>query len=306
VAYALEPDEPLGEAARRLVSEQLDSAMTSLRGGEEGRAEAVHDARKRLKRARTVLRVARGVLGDELYRRDNHALRDAGRRLSEVRDAEVLVASLASLSGSLPEGLRKKLHDAFVERRAAATRRSFVDDDELGRVCRDLDGARDRVVDWPDGEPGWHALGDGLERIYRDGRRAMTRAYADPSAEHFHEWRKRAKDLWHTLVLLKPVWPELVEPSAREAHALADLLGDDHDLEALRQALSATSAEGLLTPGQRARVHDAITARSDELRLRAEPLGRRLYAERASAYRERLRGWWRAWRNGSRAVDADG
>jgi hypothetical protein len=90
-----------------------------------------------------------------------------------------------------------------------------------------------------------------------------------------------------------------VEPSAREAHALSDLLGDDHDLDTLRQVLGASSAEELLTPGQRGRVLAAITARSDELRLRAEPLGRRLYAERASAFRERLRGWWRAWRSGS-------
>ena len=43
------------------------------------------------------MRLARGALGDEAYRRENVAFREAGRRLAGVRDASVLIETLDTL-----------------------------------------------------------------------------------------------------------------------------------------------------------------------------------------------------------------
>jgi len=74
--------------------------------------------------------------------------------------------------------------------------------------------------------------------VQRNRARRRLRAAADEiTDEHLHEARKRAKDLWHATQLLRPAAPKKLKRLSRRAHRLADLLGDDHDLAVLEQAL---------------------------------------------------------------------
>ena len=59
--------------------------------------EVVHDARKRFKKIRAVLRLVRGGIDRRVFDRENVRFRDAGRPLSEVRDVGVLVQALDRL-----------------------------------------------------------------------------------------------------------------------------------------------------------------------------------------------------------------
>ena len=97
----------------------------------------------------------------------------------------------------------------------------------------ELESAREEVADWPLERDDWGAIEGGLRRIYRQGRRRMREAENEPSTEALHEWRKRVKDLWYHLSLLRETWPAVVGPEADEAHALSEKLGDDHDLAVL-------------------------------------------------------------------------
>src|SRR4030095_5558012 len=76
--------------------QQLGGALAELRG-KALRDASVHEARKQLKRARATLRLLRGGIRAASYRRANRRLRDAGRPLSDVRDARVLLDVVASL-----------------------------------------------------------------------------------------------------------------------------------------------------------------------------------------------------------------
>ena len=49
----------------------------------------MHDTRKHLKKARAALRLVRRQIGRGLFKRQDHRLRDVGRMISEIRDAEV-------------------------------------------------------------------------------------------------------------------------------------------------------------------------------------------------------------------------
>lgn len=83
----------------------------------------------------------------------------------------------------------------------------------------------------------FRALRGGLKRTYRRGRTGRKRAFAAPTTERLHEWRKRVKYHWYHVRLLQNVWPEPMKVRRRELKVLADLLGDDHDLAVLRQLL---------------------------------------------------------------------
>jgi CHAD domain-containing protein len=121
----------------------------------------------------------------------------------------------------------------------------------------------------------------------------MKRVASDPSDENVHDWRKRAKDLWYHVRLVRRAWPGLLKETADEAHELADLLGDHHDLAVLRDDVREDPAIAAASD-ELARLLDAIDERQGELLEKALGLGARLYAEKPKAYGIRLRKYWNA------------
>jgi CHAD domain-containing protein len=96
MAIGLRRSESGTQGLRRILREQIAKALEAL-GGTTLSDEAVHSARKELKKARATLQLLRDALGDVVYKRENAALRDAARPLSEVRDAKVLLDTLVRL-----------------------------------------------------------------------------------------------------------------------------------------------------------------------------------------------------------------
>jgi len=68
MSYRIEADESLEEGVRRVADEQIEKALDSLdldaSESTEKAGEAIHDARKRMKKTRSLLRLARAPLGD--------------------------------------------------------------------------------------------------------------------------------------------------------------------------------------------------------------------------------------------------
>ncbi len=86
----ISPAEPVGDVVRCLARRRLEPAVEALRHSSEAELdEVVYDVRKRCKRVRALLRLARDGIGEDVYRRDNRALRAAARALSPLRDAAV-------------------------------------------------------------------------------------------------------------------------------------------------------------------------------------------------------------------------
>src|SRR5712691_7867861 len=98
MAFELKQDEELGHAIRRIVGERIDDALDVMRRQRRRPSDnLVHEVRRGLKKARGALRLVRGELGERRFDRENRAFRDAGRPLSDVRDAKVLVDTLDGL-----------------------------------------------------------------------------------------------------------------------------------------------------------------------------------------------------------------
>ena len=283
-AYRLKLGEPLPREIARVARGRIDHALDELRGKTDSTPEeAVHEARKDMKKLRALLRLARGELGKETFERENGCFRDAARELAGTRDSDVMLETLASLE--LPPGLGWELRKLMQAQLALGGERDR--EAAAGRAAAILKEARKRVDDWPLAEESFGAVADGLERTYRRGRRAFRAALDEPSAEALHEWRKRVKDLWYEHTLLRELWPPVMSAAGDEAHELSDRLGDDHDLVVL-----AAWVRGHLDPDPD--FSEAVIHRREQLQREAFALGERLYTEKPSAYVRRIEGLWDA------------
>lgn len=113
--YCFKRRERVSRGIERIAGDQLDRALKELRGRSSDAA--IHRARKRLKVVRAVLRLVRPALKPAVFDRENAAFRDIGRRLSVVRDADVLLDVI--------EGLRpQRMRSAATGARNRASRRS--------------------------------------------------------------------------------------------------------------------------------------------------------------------------------------
>jgi len=286
----------LAAGLTRVAAERAEAALERLRGsgpGEGDAAAAIHGSRKDLKKLRTALRLLRDELGRKRYRRANARFRDAARALSDSRDAEVKLATLDAL-GEHVDGLPGEAVEAWrkiLERDREALAHSSRSEVLTAEAIAEIEAGLEEVRGWGLEGSSWKTIGPALARSYRRGRLTMKTAAAD-GPEAFHEWRKRAKDLWYELRLLEGAWPGPLEATAAEAHTLSELLGDHHDLALLRADLDERNL-GLLETQTLAA---ATERRQQELAVQALALGRRLYAEQPKQFERRLRRYWQAWR----------
>jgi CHAD domain-containing protein len=206
MAFQLKPDESVNKGIKRLARREVDKALGELKQPRASRDETIHDARKRFKKVRALLRLVRDDLGEKVYQRENTCFRDAARPLTEVRDARVLIESLDNLTDHFGEQVSA---DAFAAvrkglqaHRREVRQRVLQEEDSVATVAATVEAARDRIRDWTMNSKGWSALQSGLKQVYKQGRQAFAVAADDPTVETLHEWRKQAKYLWHLLQVL--------------------------------------------------------------------------------------------------------
>ncbi|MCY4604726.1 MAG: CHAD domain-containing protein [Gemmatimonadetes bacterium] len=296
--YRLKRGESVPEGVRRMAAEQLDKALEHLACQDGKRDKHIHEARKATKRLRALMRLVRRELGDEVYALENQCYRDAGQRLSGLRDATVLVETLDRLVESLGEDVPKsrfvRVRSWLVERRDQVYGQVASSDRAVQEVIANLAQARERLEDWNLQRQGWRGIRVGLQRIYARGRRDFASAYALPSDEAFHDWRKQAKYLWYHTQILENIWPSVMQAQAEELDQLGELLGQDHDLAVLRTTVLAEFPRAGATATLRAlesRIGEVRARKQAEARLQAE----RIYLERPRDFTRRLRGYWRVW-----------
>jgi CHAD domain-containing protein len=133
---------------------------------------------------------------------------------------------------------------------------------------------------------------NGFKDCYAGGRRALSDCLDRPTNENLHEWRKRSKDVWYHLRILRSVWPEVIEPLVDESHRLSDLLGDDHDLAVLADFL--VSDGGAFKEDQVNDIRRLVDERRPQLQAEAFMLGARLFVEKPGRYARRFEAYWEA------------
>jgi CHAD domain-containing protein len=299
MAYRLHASETVARGLRRVVRQEIDRALAELTDKRLDPHEAVHAARKHFKKVRAALRLARSELG-ERFPFENAWWRDQGHDLARVRDATTQIESLDALVARFPRCNNQTpagpVRQWLIERRRAIAAEQGDLQRELRALAARLRRARQRVAAWPLSRMGFDALAAGLRKCYAQGRRALRRLDREPTAENFHELRKRTKDHGYHSHLLEPLWPSRGKSHQQTLGKLADLLGDDHDLTILRQTL-LEGAEALGGPARLRVLLDLIGERQAELRKEARAVADPVYAEKPGALLKRLEADWRRMTN---------
>ncbi len=296
--------------------EQADLAVEQLQSVEDGDArEAVHEARKAIKRLRTIVRLLAGELGAETCTREQAALRAATARLAGARDAEVMLSTLDDLVARHPRKLGKRAGVIRLRTHLAAERdeaeRQMLEPGNRMRAVDELLLFRTRVSAWElPSRPGIGPVEDGLGRIYRQGRKRGGRVAGKRGGRMrtMHQWRKRVKDLRYAAESLRrspPAPGTIAKLSGKRrkragsearwmrrlavrADELGELLGEEHDLAFFGAWLSEHGAAAGVSRGTRRRLKKQIVRRRRKLRLRALRRGQRLYRLGPRAFLRRV------------------
>jgi CHAD domain-containing protein len=292
LAFCFRVDDSIAKGTKRIARTQMDRALEQLTLQTQApQEEAVHDARKRFKRIRALLRLVRESIGKRRYKKENACFRDAGRPLAEVRDSRVLVTAFEDLVrcfvDQVPGLPVADIAQSLGQRQEAVSKRLFDEEKTLAEVATILKRAQRRLKKWSFAKDDRFALHTGLKRVYQRGLEAVSSAVSQCTTENLHEWRKRVKDLWHELQLLEPLWPAITAELVKQVHTLADYLGADHDLAVLRAAL----AEDACHLGSHAALEallPLIDRRRSELQHAAFSLGQLLFRDKPKAFLRRL------------------
>ena len=191
----------------------------------------VHEARKAIKKVRSNARLIRK--GDKTAsRRINAAGRRAANILEEARDADSLeqIARAASMKCE-HAGLARALREEADRAREDSLR---VRRDEAADQCRTaLDALESEIGQLEPFDKPRKAMLNGLARTWKRAVKRLEDARDEPDAYRLHELRKRVKDWRYHITVCKRVWPDTLERQKSETKALADILGDHHDLSRL-------------------------------------------------------------------------
>jgi len=240
MAFRLKNGEAVDAGFRRIVLEQIDSALEHLQGPLDQRQRAVHETRKSFKRIRALLRLLRPQLG-EVFERENARIRDLSALLSPYRDADAMLETLEKLHQALPELIDDALYDA-AHASLLRSREQVVEDaagypDAARQVCAGLGQARSGVANWP--------LPNSVEQVqnllrktYKRARKAFGQACDSGDVEDFHTWRKRVKDLLYQSQILRDTSLALPKSFRKSLDGFAELLGDHHDLTVFEELLA--------------------------------------------------------------------
>lgn len=273
-----------GEAVRRIALEELDRARTELASATED-AYALHEVRKRLKKLRALLHLARTALGPHT-RAEDRLLRDVARQLARHRETDAiggLLALEAQAAGSadlddLSAALR--LHQ---EARAVTPDRKR----DLEAAARTLGALRRRLAIVPFEPFRRRDCRRRFRKSYKAARAAYWIAREELSDENLHEWRKRAKILLNQARLLAAWGGATLTAYRTRLVNLDDNLGRARDCSFLALILRGMpAAEQPLRYGLGLRARLETNAR-DEI-ARALRIGGRVFRRLPRTFVERM------------------
>jgi CHAD domain-containing protein len=195
--FSISNTESININIHRILLDQFHFIKMQSEKGQEEVDESIHETRKSMKRIRAVLRMIRDEIGYSSYYRENTFYRDLSRKLSEIRNFEVLSGSIRNLkedlSNTIPPDVFELLEEELGRQRNMVTGGQAGLSLLLREMARKIEISRDRIYDFPVRHNDFRAFEGGLFRMYRQGKRYLRNAKKNPSPTHLHDLRKRMK-----------------------------------------------------------------------------------------------------------------
>lgn len=291
MAYRIDFDHSLEQEVRRIASHQLSAAIGLLKEQPEGPHEAVHDARRHIKRTRALYRLIRSdakkfvkheddrlsKVGGELTQLRNAAAHlEAARYLQANVEAQENVGAIGRIAAAL-EGECEEV--AGNEAAFKATIKTAIQGlRSAEKALADLDLSHKRKTTAS-------CLATGWQKVDSKAIEALGSCVEPENSEAFHALRKRSQDRWMHARLLRPLWPTAMSAIGNEAKALVDVLGHEHDLTALADKLGKSASFRYSDDDKRAAL-EAISQQRRKLEAAGREAGSQLFDDKAARYSE--------------------
>jgi len=303
MSYQLRRDETPGEALQRICRKQVELALAIAAGEKETADTPVHETRKHLKKARAALWLVRKEIGRGLFNRQDHCLRDVGRLISEIRDAEVRLQTVRQLQGITS---RRRRSYQKVEEMLILELENFMAAfaEWQTQAIPMLESVNEEIDSWPVDQFSYKQLRRRVQSAYKHGRKALAQAKANPNPEYFHVFRTEAKQLWFHLRILRPINPVVLKNLTDELSCLGELLGRAHDLSFLGERLRHERGSSVWQREGHELLAVIEASRSD-LQRGAGDLAERFYAQRPRDFGGRIGAWFDNWIGSKSASVAD-
>ncbi|WP_339806515.1 CHAD domain-containing protein [uncultured Marinobacter sp.] len=283
--YRLRPDGSFSKHLKRLmrsINEEIVLALLcACRDPERG----VHEARKNCKEIRALLRLIRPQIGKTEFRFRQAFYQSVANQLSGNRDAVVREKTWQNLVTEVPT-MQSPGYEIVAQ--FLSTQDKLDPEDENGRdflleLAREVESEIDAPRQWnlPETLPD---LIPNLKRIYQTARDAERKANTSDDIEEFHRFRKRTKDLFYCMRVLRPMFGKGLKSSVDDLEALTELQGiaNDHAvllayLDQHRQAVDLDNARWEIVRG-------SILEKLGALQKQSHKMARKTLAQSADSF----------------------
>jgi CHAD domain-containing protein len=288
-------DHPAGEALRKLMRRTMQGLAQDLEHARSG--QMVHPARRRLKLARSLLRLMKPALGQDSFQLENGTLRDAAQALAGLRRTEAMSEAIAKLKADA------KKHAAvepavFSELETAAQdlREDVVSPGEVARRIAEAAGRveelRARIAAWTLPKRDVALFVEGLRTCFAKARRLLREGLEKKELPLLHEARKSVIHHLHHIELLTPLWPKLFKVWAAELQKLREDLGDLNDLDDLSDEFGRPESP-FAAIASKEKALALIDRRRKAILLRIDNETGHLFAEEPKNFAARIDALWR-------------
>jgi CHAD domain-containing protein len=279
MTFHLRSNEALADGLRRIASEQIRIALCHIDDSAIPQDTKVHSLRKRCKKMRGLLRLAK-PLAEDVFEIEDQKFRAAGKQLAANRDADVYVKTVRSLTGA----------DVEVESPRHAVFGSAIDNSR-----KILEECLDDVEYWPLDVEGFVDIGPGFARTYRHCVGAWGEVLRNPADEKFHRLRKWTKYHWYQVRILERLNKGEMRERRQALRKLQLDLGDAHDLYVLQTILASNARPDM-------QLLERAIARKHELYADVIGQGQELFSLSPDELVARCATWWVEWHQHSGVV----
>ncbi|MBV9009591.1 MAG: CHAD domain-containing protein [Verrucomicrobia bacterium] len=293
MSYQLERGEDIGKTLRRICRKQIEAAIAAASGERECASSSVWETRKHIKRARAILQLGQAVADRyAAFEAPEKTLREAGRLISGIRDAEVRLDTMRQLhSAGTPRF-------AEVEAMLTMELNNFVA--ALAQWQTEtiplLEKARAAIADAAFERLGCDEVCTSVRHSYKRACKALAEARKKLTPECAHRLRRRVKTLCFQLRIVRPANPIVLKKLSDELGCVASLLGRAHDLNFLGERLCSAQTKERWSR-EALQLLPSVQMTEADLQTSALELAEHFFAESTGDFAQRIGNALRKWQN---------
>lgn len=283
--YRLSPNGNFSKQLRRLVRSINDDIALALIRACRDPAVGVHEARKGCKEIRAILRLLKPNMDKNEFKDRQAFYRDISAKLSGNRDALVRQKTWQNLASENPE-LELRLSEEVAH--FLSSQRELDPLEQKGRdYFIDLALEVEKESTAPKSWELPKSLSDlvpAIKKIYQRARNAEKQAKNSDDIEHFHDFRKRSKDLFYCMRVLRPMFGKGFKSMVSDLEDLTETQGIANDHAVLIEYLREHRQSLDLDDSEWDQVLAVIGKKLQELQDQSHKKAKKLFSESPGAF----------------------